>query len=349
MDGAGGVRTHRNVPPRGSLRAPIVVPYNMVIAMAPGISRRALLGGAAGVACARPASAAHEKPARHKLKVAVFSKPLQFLAGQELARAAADIGFDGIDLTVRKGGHVEPERVKQDLPPLVAMIRQHGLETPMITAGIVDTRTPFAEDILQTMAALGIRNYRWGGFVYAEGQPYAAQLEQLKPRIAKLAALNSRYQVCAMYHTHSGTGVVGASIWDLYILLKDFDPNAVGVNYDVAHAVIEGGLGGWIDSFRITEPHLRGIAVKDFVWARNGSGNWLPKWQPLGEGMVQFPRFFGMVGESGFSGPLQLHFEYPLGGAEAGQRSAAINREAVYSAMKRDLGKLRAYLRQANV
>ena len=55
-------------------------------------------------------------------------------------------------------GHVAPERVAQDLPPLVAILRKHGLEVPMITADIVDTSTPFTEDILKTMAALKIRN-----------------------------------------------------------------------------------------------------------------------------------------------------------------------------------------------
>jgi len=298
---------------------------------------------------AMPVRAADDKPAQHKLKVAIFSKHLQFLAGEELAKAAADIGFDGIDITVRRGGHVDPARVGQDLPPLVGIIRQHGLEAPMITADIVDTQTPFTEDILKTMAALGIRNYRWGGFRYVAGQPYAAQIEQMKPRIAKLAALNSRYQACAMYHTHSGTGVVGASIWDLYVLLKDFDPTAVGVNYDVGHAVIEGGLGGWINSFRITGPHLRGIAVKDFVWAKDASGNWRAEWKPLGEGMVHFPQFFSMVADSGFSGPLQLHFEYPLGGATDGRATLGISREEAFGAMKRDLGRLRGYLAQAHL
>jgi sugar phosphate isomerase/epimerase len=295
------------------------------------------------------ARAADEKPAQHKLKVAIFSKHLQFLAGKELAKAAADIGFDGIDITVRKGGHVEPERVRQDLPTLVGIIRKQGLEVPMITAEIVDSQTPFAEDILKTMALLGIHKYRWDGLRYLTGQPYAQQLEQMKLRVAKLAALNSRYEACAMYHTHSGTGVVGASIWDLYILLKDFDPNAVGVNYDVAHAMIEGGLGGWINSFRILGPYVRGIAVKDFVWGKDASGTWQVQWEPLGEGMVHFTQFFGMVADSGFSGPLQLHFEYPLGGATDGSATLGISREEAFGAMKRDLGKLRGYLGGANL
>lgn len=312
--------------------------------MEPKVSRRAVL--AAGAALASRALAAGEQP---KLKVAVFSKHLQFLAGEELAKAAADIGFDGIDLTVRKGGHIEPERVRQDLPPLVAIIRKHGLEAPMISTDIVDAATPFTEDILKTMADLGIRNYRFGGFQWAADQPYPAQLDAMRPRVAKLAALNARYRACAMYHTHSGAGVVGANIWDLYILMKDLDPNAVGINYDLAHATIEGGLGGWINSFKITGPHLRGMAVKDFEWSKDAGGNWRTEWKPLGEGMVRLPQFFGMVAAAHFSGPLQMHFEYPLGGANNGSATITISREAVYSAMKRDLGKLRGYLRQANL
>ncbi|HEY2014566.1 MAG TPA: TIM barrel protein [Bryobacteraceae bacterium] len=310
---------------------------------APGsLSRRAVLAGA-------PLLFSRAASANPKLKVAIFSKHLQFLAGDDLAQAAADLGFDGIDITVRKGGHVQPERVEQDLPPLVATIRKHGLEVPMITVDIVDTTTPHTEAILKTMAALKIANYRWGGFKYEGSQPFAVQLEQMKPRIAKLAALNARYQVCAMYHTHSGIGLVGAPIWDLHILLKDLDPKAVGVNYDIGHATVEGGFGGWIDSFRITGAHLRGIAVKDFLWEKNAKGEWREQWKPLGEGMVHFPQFFGMVAEAGFSGPLQLHFEYPLGGADGGKTKLTIPREEVLNAMKRDLGKLRGYLAQANI
>ncbi|HEV2689869.1 MAG TPA: TIM barrel protein, partial [Bryobacteraceae bacterium] len=242
-------------------------------------------------------------------------------------------------LTVRKGGHVTPERVRQDLPALVAIIRNHGLEVPMITTDVIDAETPYIEDILRTMADLGIRNYRWLGFKYAADRPFAQQLDQLKPRIAKLAALNARHRACAMYHTHSGPGLVGASIWDLYLLLREFDPHAVGVNYDIGHAVIEGGAGGWINSFRILGPHVRGIAVKDFIWSRDAKGNWRSQWTPLGEGMVRFQQFFGMVAASGFSGPVQLHFEYPLGDS----------RDEAFPAMKRDLAKLRSYLAQANL
>ena len=285
-----------------------------------------------------------------KLKIAVFSKHLEFLEGDELAKAAKSCGFDGIDLAVRKGGHVEPERVREDLPPLVTTIRKHGLEVPMLTTDIVDADTPHAGAVLAAMTDVGIHNYRWGGLKWASDRPLTKQIEDFKPRVAKLAELNSRVGATAMYHTHSGPGLVGASIWDLHEILKGFDPKLVGVNYDIGHATIEGGLGGWIESFRITGEYLRGVAVKDFLWEKDAKGRWQANWKPLGEGMVRFPRFFEMLREASFAGPLQLHFEYPLGGAEDGKKKdLTMSREQILGAMKRDASTLRGYLAAAQL
>jgi sugar phosphate isomerase/epimerase len=307
----------------------------------PSLSRRSLLAGISLLARA----ADEPRPAA---KVAIFSKHLQFLQGETLARAAAEIGYDGIDITVRKGGHVEPETVRRNLPALVKTIRAQGLEVPMITTDIVDAETPFAEDMVATAASLGILHYRFGGFKYS-GEPYPRQLAAFRPRLAKLAGLNARYRSCAMYHTHSGAGVVGASIWDLHAIMQDLDPALVGVNFDVAHATIEGGLGGWINSFRITGPYLRGIAVKDFVWAADAKGDWQPQWRPLGEGMVHLAEFLQMVKAAGFRGPLQQHFEYPLGGANDGKAQITIPPAEVFRAMKRDLTTLRRQLVRASL
>lgn len=303
-----------------------------------------LLGAAAGLAAAARSRAETDSGG---LKISIFSKHLLFLQGDALAKTAADIGCDGIDLAVRKGGHIEPDAVSQELPKLVKIIRGHGLEVPMITTDIIDAASPNAEDLLRAMDQLGIRNYRWGGFKYDYARPMAPQLEAFKPRVSKLAEVNKRYNATAMYHTHSGTGVVGASIWDLHIILKDFDPNAVAVNYDIGHATIEGGFGGWINSFYITGKHLRGIAVKDCVWEKGTGGEWKSEFVPLGTGMVHFPEFFRMVKQSDFNGPLQIHFEYPLGGANNGKTKLTMPQDEVLSAMKRDIGRLKGYLKEA--
>jgi hypothetical protein len=304
------------------------------------MTRRDLLTSAAlaGAAALRAQSPS-------KLKIAIFSKHLQFLQGAALAQAVNDLGAGAIDLTVREGGHVEPARVKQDLPPLIKLLHAAGLETPMVTAGIIDATTPFAADILATLSELGIKYYRWGGVKWEKNKPIQQQINELRPRVAALAALNAKYQTTAMYHTHSGVGQVGASIWDLHEILQGQDPNLVSVNYDIGHATIEGGLGGWIESFRITGQHLKGIAVKDFIWEKNPKGVWHEAWQPIGTGMVKFPQFFDMVRAANFRGPLQLHFEYSLGGAENGKvKDLTMPQTDILAAMKRDTTALQNFL-----
>jgi sugar phosphate isomerase/epimerase len=152
-----------------------------------------------------------------------------------------------------------------------------------------------------------------------------------------------------MYHTHSGIGQVGASMWDLYLLLREFDPAQVSANYDIGHATVEGGFGGWIHSTRLLLPYMKGIAVKDFLWKRNQRG-WVPGWCALGQGMVNFKQFFTMIKAGGFAGPLQLHMEYPeLGGADTGKRQFTIPKEKLLAIFRRDLDVLKGMLREAGL
>jgi sugar phosphate isomerase/epimerase len=220
----------------------------------------------------------------------------------------------------------------------------------MVTTDIRDTRSPHAETVIRTLGTLGVRRYRWGGFRYDEKQSVPDQLTEFKAQIKDLAALNKHYGVCAMYHTHSGIGQVGASMWDLYLILKDYDTEAVSVNYDVGHATVEGGFGGWIHSSRLLMPYIRGVAVKDFFWERNEKRGWVLRWCGLGQGMVNFRRFFPMLKAAGFTGPLQLHMEYDeLGGADSGKTEFTIPKEKLLAIMKRDLETLKGMLRTAGM
>lgn len=306
------------------------------------MTRRLFLAASAGAAMA----------AEHKtnpIKLVLFSKHLHWAPWDEMAAVTAECGFDGVDLTVRNGGHVLPERVAEDLPRAAEAIRKAGSELTMITAGIVDARSPHAGSILKTAGALGVRHYRWGGFKYDDRVPVAEQLDALKRRVKELADLNQRYNMTAMYHTHSGMDF-GAPIWDLWAVLREFDPNRVGVNYDIGHATVEGGFGGWIRSAQLTAPMMRGVALKDFVWGKNAKGDWTPQWCPPGQGMVQFAKFFAMLKRQRFEGPVQVHYEYPgLGGAEHGNAKITVPKNEVLRILKRDHDFYRAAMREAGL
>jgi sugar phosphate isomerase/epimerase len=303
-----------------------------------------------------------------RLPVVYFSKHLQWLNWEQMAETAKELGFDGLDVTVRKGGHVEPERVQEDLPKVAKIVREAGLIIPMITAGIVDVNSPDAEAIIRTASEAGIPRYRWGWFSWSDNKKvpdlsnFHATIEgpsgllvnvpdrlaQLKKRVATLAALNEKYKVCAMYHNHSGS-MVGASVWDLWMLIKDFDPRWVSSNFDIGHATVEGGLGGWVNSTRLMAPYMRGVAIKDFKWGKNAKGEWEPLWCPLGEGMVNFPEYFAMIKEAKFSGPVQLHTEYPLGGVENGTKTLTMDKSKILATIRKDLNTLKGWMRQAQL
>src|SRR5688572_2238340 len=91
-----------------------------------------------------------------------FSKHLPRMKARELGRTLKALGFDGVDLTVRPGGHVDPKRVAIDLPPFVDGIRHEGVAVPMITTELLSDADPVAEPTLETAARLKIPFYKAG-------------------------------------------------------------------------------------------------------------------------------------------------------------------------------------------
>ena len=293
-------------------------------------SAAALAGGAAAQGSA-------------KLKIDAYSRHLQWLrSADEVADAAAEMGYDGVDITVRPyPGHVDPARVAQDLPPFVNAIRKRGLQVVEITGNIADADSPHAEEILRAASELGIKYYWWGTFRYQPGKPVMQQLDALKPRVAKLAALNAKYKMTAMYHTYSGNAV-GAPIWDMLFVLRDFSPEQVGFHCDIGHMTNAGGNGTWATNLRAAGPYVRGVSVKDSFIAKTADGSWRVRYVPLGEGNVQLPQFAAILKEINFSGPAEIQAEYPNGGAENAQDKITLPREQVLGAMKKDLQVLRS-------
>ena len=114
------------------------------------VSRRMFLGVAAS------ALRRARRRKRFTPQLVVFSKHLPDLNYEDLGKTAKELGFDGVDLTVRPKGHVLPERVAEDLPRAVDTLRKHGLTVPMITTELTSATDPAAIPTLRTAA--GARN-----------------------------------------------------------------------------------------------------------------------------------------------------------------------------------------------
>src|SRR4030095_6748724 len=152
-------------------------------------------------------------------------------------------------------------------------------------------------------------------FNYLEGKSIPDSIQHFQQVMKGLSELNKKMGLIGCYQNHAGDGM-GASIWELWELLKTADQKFLGVEYDIRHAMVEGAL-NWKSGLRLISPHIKTITLKDFKWVNN-NGVFTLHQTPLGEGMVDFKTYFALLKQYKIEVPVTLHMEYPLGGAEDG-------------------------------
>jgi len=268
------------------------------------------------------------------IEVNLFSKHLQFLDYHEMAAVAAEIGFDGLDLTVRPKGHVLPERVADDLPKAVAAMKKYGLNSKMMTTNVWDATNLEEKNVLVTASSSGITHYRTGWLTYPEDKTITESQTIYGQQAKNLELVNKDLGLIGCYQNHAGKHV-GAPIWDLPPILMATNNKNMGCQYDIRHAVVEGG-GSWELGLRQILPFIKSIVIKDFKWGQV-DGKWKPINTPLGQGMVDFKRYFSLLKKYEINVPISLHLEYDLGGAEHGASSITIDKKEVFAKMKKDL------------
>ncbi|MEM8864763.1 MAG: sugar phosphate isomerase/epimerase family protein [Planctomycetota bacterium] len=284
------------------------------------MSRRRFLGAslatAATIGLPKQTAAAGTSSDKH---ICAFIKYVQSLSYDDMAEAIAELGFDGIESTVRGRGHVLPERVEEDLPKQVEAVRREGIDVTLITTDVRSVDQPLTQRVLRTAADLGVKKYRMGFYIYDPQRDIQPQLSTIRERFKELADLNRELGITAVYQNHAGAQYVGAPIWDLGELLRDIPADEIGMAFDIRHATVEGGL-AWPLHYRRMAPHVGAVVVKDFDWQASS-----PRHVPLGQGRVD-KRFFQLHRESGIDCPISLHVEY-LGGSGAKENLAALKRD----------------------
>ena len=256
-----------------------------------------------------------------------FIKFIQDLSHEELAETLKKIGFDGAEVTVRKGGYIAPEAAADELPKLAEVFAKHEMKINILTTDIEDVDTPNAQAITKTAGSLGIQRYRMGFSRYDMKAPIKPQLESLKPKFKDLAAMNREAGVTAVYQNHAGGKYMGASFWDLQQLLSDIPVEEIGSIFDVRHAVAEGS-GAWPVYYDIIKPHISALSVKDFHWAlkKEKDTRLSPMHCALGDGQVDYKKFFKQFKKDFPSALVTLHVEYLKNGSTE-ENIAAIKKD----------------------
>jgi len=274
--------------------------------------------------------------------ICAYSQNLAKVEYPELGAIAEQMGYDGVDLTVREGGHVSPRVLNVDLVRAIESVRGTGLELPMITTSITSATDPAAYPILAITGRTSVHLYRTGQWAYGAGDP-ARRIGQIRNDLLNLVFLSQRSEMTAMISNRAG-GNFGESIWDTHSVIGDMDPRWIGYCYDPSQAVTAGNAAGnaagnppgntagWEVGLRLALPRLKAVALQDCVWTKSGAA-WRMEMCPLGEGMVDWARFFRILADAKFNGPMTVHYEYRA--------------QDELSAMKKDLDFVRKQVAQA--
>lgn len=247
------------------------------------------------------------------MKIGAFTKSFQDWDIATVCQRFREIGLDGLDLTVRKNGHIEPVDVPAKLPAASRIALEAGQQILFITTDITDA-TPEAERTLATAAQLGIDRFKLGYYRYKPFGDLAKQLDETRKRIEGVVAIAKKHGILPCIHIHSGPYLPSHGT-QLYQLICDYSPRDVGAYVDMLHMVLEGGEDGWRQGLDLLAPWIALVAVKNFWWEKAdrdqyGQQRWKNKVVPIADGLSPLPDYVKTLQKVGYDGIYSLHSEY---------------------------------------
>ena len=246
------------------------------------------------------------------MQIVLNSKFFHTLNAPELAVKARELGFDGIDVSVRPGYPVNPANVATALPEAVKGWKEQGLVCPLATAPVtlVNPDAPEVEPLYAGCAVAGVPRVKIGFFPFTPGEDYWALVHTARSALEGFARVGERYGIQTVYQMHSGP-VLGSNCAGLMHLLRDLDPRWVGAYPDLGHMLLDGE--DYPMGLAMVRVYLSIVAVKDAYHAPQPPGSeppFVPRFVTLGRGAVNWRRALGALKALGFDGAFSVHTEY---------------------------------------
>ena len=266
--------------------------------------------------------------------VCLYSKVLVKIGYIDLPPIVQALGFDGVDLSVEPDGHVIPAKAGNQLMPALEACTGIGLDVPMITTQLTRAQDKDSQEVLGLATYLQVPFYRPGHWKCTGSVQIEMQLPLVQRDISYLSQLG-RYTKMAMGVQNYMDGAVGATVADIGRVIRPFDPQWVGIDFDIAYATQEGGAAGFDGPLAVALPRLKMVTLRDFKWEGPQGGARTMKPCPLGDGVVDFSRFFAALAKARFAGPVTLPVDHsPAGEVDAIKHDLAFVRKQIAGAYR---------------
>jgi sugar phosphate isomerase/epimerase len=220
----------------------------------------------------------------------------------ELGRFVHEAGFDGIELPVRDGYQVEPDRVREDLPKAARCLAEHGVK-------IFSVAGQATEPMIEACGEAGVSIIRVT--IQLARENVLAQLERVQREYDTLVPLLDRYGVTLGVQNHCSFFVANAM--GLHHVIGRYDPKHVAAVWDAAHNALEGEQPEI--AIDILWPHLRMVNLKNAYRERTGTDEhgqtcWRVRWCGGREGLASWTRVAAELKRRGYRGVICLCAEY---------------------------------------
>lgn len=239
------------------------------------------------------------------MKIGVFTVSMPEYDPDQCFGKLKEFGYDGVEWRVveDKGDTSKPgfwsgnrssmsaKQLIERAGKLKEKAQAMGLAMPSI-ATYIQSDDPAAVDLhLKAAAAIGAKSARIGPGAYLpDGGSYLQQLKSARELYARVAELARKNGVRAVIETHMG--LVTPDTYTARYVLEGLDPKDVGIMYDPANEVFEGGQTYPI-AISAAGEYLAEVHAKNIRYIKGdvvkGQQMWTTETCPLHEGIVNWP------------------------------------------------------------
>ena len=237
--------------------------------------------------------------------IVIFEKPIQTLDYDRMGEELTKMGVQGIEATIRRGGHIEAKDAERELPKMVKSLAKNGQKALIATCNVSSADKKNA-DFLQILKANGITKYRMDYFRYDLKKDLLPQVVENTARLREIEAMNREIGVQALYQIHAGAKYAGSLAWDAAMMFEKVDPDHAAIAFDLRHVKAGAGL-SYPTALAAMKKHVRSIFVKDARWGGDRTAS--IQNVPLDTGIVN-QNIFDDVRKGQAPMPLSLHMEW---------------------------------------
>lgn len=254
------------------------------------------------------------------MKLSVFTVATPDLQPEELAKAAADAGIEGIEWRFKEipeeaAGEkpsfwrhnrcsMDPNGTQEEWLKFQQAADKHGRRSlavvPYLTCGDVEA----TEKVMQAAKLIGASFIRAGIPGYDRKRNYNELYDQAVRYLHEVQDLAAAYGVKAVVETHHLTIAPSAGL--THRLVSHFNPQHIGVLYDPGNMVHE-GYENYRMGLELLGPYLAHVHVKNGGYRKTAaedgtSAAWSGEWVPLDQGAVPWKQVIQDLQSVGYEG-----------------------------------------------